>query len=64
MVNDGRLRTRGWEITLDGSHSFANGLSIYANVNISDYRSVITEWNANSGNLLTGNYKGKVVGEI
>ena len=64
MVNDGRLRTRGWEITIDGSHSFANGLSIYANVNVSDYRSVITEWNSNSGNLLTENYKGKTIGEI
>ena len=64
MVNDGRLRTRGWEITIDGSHSFGNGLSIYGNVNISDYKSVITEWNANSGNLLTSNYKGKTIGEI
>ena len=64
MVNDGRLRTRGWEITIDGRHSFGNGLSIYGNVNISDYKSVITEWNANSGNLLTSNYKGKTIGEI
>ena len=64
MVNDGRLRTRGWEVTIDGSHTFSNGLSIYGNVNISDYKSTITEWNSNSGNLLTENYKGKTVGEI
>jgi hypothetical protein len=64
MVNDGRLRTRGWEVTIDGSHTFANGLGIYANVNISDYTSEITQWNANSGNLLTSNYKGKTIGEI
>ncbi|MBR2438198.1 MAG: TonB-dependent receptor [Bacteroidales bacterium] len=64
MVNDGRLRTRGWELTIDGSHSFPNGLSIYGSVNISDYKSVITEWNANSANLLTSNYKGKTIGEI
>ena len=64
MVNDGRLRTRGWEITIDGSHSFANGLSIYGSVNISDYESKITEWHANSANLLTSNYKGKTIGEI
>ena len=64
MVNDGRLRTRGWEVTIDGSHTFANGLSIYGNVNVSDYKSIITQWNANSGNLLTSNYKGKTIGEI
>lgn len=64
MVNDGRLRTRGWEITVDGAHTFDNGLNIYANINISDYKSVITEWNSNSGNLLTQNYKGKTIGEI
>lgn len=64
MVNDGRLRTRGWEITVDGSHTFNNGLNLYANINVSDYVSVITEWNSNSANLLTDNYKGKTIGEI
>ena len=64
MVNDGRLRTRGWEVTVDGAHTFDNGLNIYANINISDYKSVITEWNSNSANLLTQNYKGKTIGEI
>lgn len=64
MVNDGRLRTRGWEITLDASHTFGNGLSIYGNFNISDYQSVITEWNSNAANLLTENYQGKTIGEI
>lgn len=64
MINDGRLRTRGWEITIDGSHTFYNGLNLYGNINISDYKSVITEWNSNSANLLTDNYKGKTIGEI
>ena len=64
MVNDGQLRTRGWEIALDGSHTFGNGLNLYANVNVSDYKSVITEWNSNSANLLSQNYKGKTIGEI
>ncbi|MEG2849705.1 MAG: TonB-dependent receptor, partial [Bacteroidales bacterium] len=32
MINDGRLRTRGWEITIDGSHTFANGINIYGNI--------------------------------
>lgn len=64
MINDGRLRTRGWEVTIDGSHTFANGLNIYTNINISDYKSVITEWNSTGANLLTDNYKGKTVGEI
>ncbi len=64
MVNDGRLRTRGWEITIDGNHTFNNGLYLYTTINISDYRSVITEWNSNNANLLTENYKGKTIGEI
>lgn len=64
MINDGRLRTRGWEITIDGNHTFNNGLYLYATINISDYKSVITEWNSNSANLLTDNYKGKTIGEI
>lgn len=64
MINDGRLRTRGWEITVDGSHTFGNGLTIYGNFNISDYKSVITEWNSNEANLLTDNYQGKEIGEI
>ncbi|MBR5856520.1 MAG: TonB-dependent receptor [Bacteroidales bacterium] len=64
MVNDGRLRTRGWEVTIDGAHTFSNGLNIYANINVSDYKSIITEWNSNSAYLLTQNYKGKTIGEI
>lgn len=64
MINDGRLRTRGWEITIDGSHTFANGINIYGNINISDYKSIITQWNSNEANLLTDNYQGKEIGEI
>ncbi len=64
MVNSGSLRTRGWEVTIDGSHVFSNGLSIYATINVSDYTSVITEWDSNEANLLSDNYQGKTVGEI
>jgi TonB-linked outer membrane protein, SusC/RagA family len=64
MVNDGRLRTRGWELTIDGNHTFDNGLNIYGTLNFSDYISKITEWNSNEANLLSSNYKGKTIGEI
>ncbi|MEG2849704.1 MAG: SusC/RagA family protein, partial [Bacteroidales bacterium] len=31
---------------------------------ISDYKSIITQWNSNEANLLTDNYQGKEIGEI
>ena len=46
--NYGSLRTRGWELNLDFSHRFANGLRLTANANLADAVSVITkaaDWN-------------------
>ena len=62
--NAGSLRTSGWEIAADISHSFSNGINIYANVSVSDYTSKIMQWNSNDAKLLTQNYAGKNIGEI
>lgn len=41
--NYGNLRTRGWEIALDYSHRFDNGLRLSANANLADAITVITK---------------------
>ncbi len=62
--NAGSLRTRGWELTIDYRHLFQDlkNLEVYANFNISDYKSTITNWDSN--NLINQNYTGKEYGEI
>jgi TonB-linked SusC/RagA family outer membrane protein len=47
-VNAGQLRTRGWELTLDFNHRFANGIGINAMATLADATTVITkgsDWN-------------------
>ena len=61
--NAGDMRTRGWELTVDYNHTFDNGLYIYANANVSDYRTVVTKWD-NDSPLLNSNYSGKIYGDI
>lgn len=41
--NYGNLRTRGWELALDFSHKFQNGLTLFANANIADAVTFITK---------------------
>lgn len=41
--NYGSLRTKGWELSLDFNHRFANGLSINAMASISDATTMITK---------------------
>lgn len=60
--NYGALRTRGWELTVDFNHTFNNGLRVFARGNISDAKTVLTSYG--SGTQVTGNYNGKVIGEI
>ncbi|MCI0920498.1 SusC/RagA family TonB-linked outer membrane protein [Sphingobacterium rhinopitheci] len=60
--NYGALRTRGWEFAADFNHRFENGLGINLRANISDAKSVITEYG--STQLVNGYYSGKVFGEI
>lgn len=60
--NYGNLHTDGWEIGLDYSHQFKNGLRITANATLSDFKTIID----NYGNVtdLDSNYKGKRYGDI
>ena len=60
--NYGNLHTDGWEIALDYSHRFNNGLRISANAALSDFKTIIDDYGNVNG--LTSYYKGKVYGDI
>ncbi|MCJ0741894.1 SusC/RagA family TonB-linked outer membrane protein [Pedobacter montanisoli] len=62
-VNGGNLRTRGFEISIDGRYNVTKDLKLNATLSLNDSRSIITEWD-NPSMLLSQNYKGKELGEI
>ncbi|HMM02336.1 TonB-dependent receptor [Dysgonomonas sp.] len=64
--NYGELRTRGWEITLDYNHRFANGLSINAMFTLSDAETYITDYDESAikGTAADSYWKGKRYGDI
>lgn len=62
-VNDGNMRTRGWEISVDGSYNFTPDLAVYGIATLADSKSTITQWD-NPAMLLNQNYAGKTWGEI
>ncbi|CAL1517120.1 TonB-dependent receptor [Chitinophaga sp. MM2321] len=62
-INDGALRTRGYEIAIDANYNLKKDWAIYGSVAFWDSKTVFTEWN-NPSMLLSQNYKGKVLGEI
>ncbi|WP_407405331.1 SusC/RagA family TonB-linked outer membrane protein [Sodaliphilus sp.] len=59
--NEGSLRSRGWELTVDYRHRFGD-VNFYATANISDYKTKVTQWDSN--NLINTSYTGKEYGEI
>jgi TonB-linked SusC/RagA family outer membrane protein len=62
-VNSGNMRTRGWEISIDGTYNFTSDLAVYGIATLADSRSIITKWD-NPSMLLNQNYAGKTIGEI
>ncbi|WP_143305715.1 SusC/RagA family TonB-linked outer membrane protein [Chitinophaga vietnamensis] len=62
-VNNGALRTRGYEIGVDVNYNITKDWNFYGSVAFWDNKTVITSWN-NPSMLLSQNYKGKVLGEI
>ncbi len=67
--NNGELRTRGWELSLNWNHSFGDA-QVYATFNIGDARTKITKWHNTSGIIYSylpasGNYtEGQYFGDI
>lgn len=61
-ANNGRLRTNGWELQLDGNWTFDNGLSLSGMFQLADSKSVILKY-GDTRNLDSW-YVGKTYGEI
>ena len=61
-ANNGQLRTKGWELTIDYNHRFANGLGIYGQFSIADNKSVVKKFGDTKN--LSDWYVGKEYGEI
>ena len=62
-TNNGTLRTRGWEFSIDWRHQFGRDLLTWANFNIGDSKSVVTKWD-NDNHTINQTYEGKVWGDI
>lgn len=62
-TNAGKLRTRGWELTVAWRKQFNKDLNLYANFNIGDATTKILQWSDDS-RLLNSNYDGKNYGDI
>ena len=62
-INYGELTANGWELALDYNHRFSNGLGLNLRGSLSHVTEKITKWSEND-RIVTGNYEGKVLGEI
>jgi TonB-linked SusC/RagA family outer membrane protein len=62
-TNAGNLQTKGWELGVNFNKQINPNINVYADVALSDYKTVVTKWN-NPTKLLTGFYEGQVLGEI
>ena len=61
-TNAGSLRTRGWELNISWNKQFGD-FNVYANANLSDYKTIVTDWNNPKG-ILSDYFSGKVYGDI
>lgn len=61
-TNNGTLRTRGWELSIDYNHIFGDW-SVYANASVGDFKSEVTKWD-NDVKSLNSTYKGMVYGDV
>lgn len=60
--NLGELETKGWELALDYSHNFENGLNITTTFVLSDFKETVTEFADNQS--IYSNRPGRVIGDI
>lgn len=67
LSNAGNLRNRGFEVALDFNKTINSNVAVYANLSLSDAKTVVTKWNNPSKALGTTSayyYSGMEVGEI
>ena len=63
-VNNGSMKTVGWELSLGWQDHLDNGLGYWAKFALSDYQSEITKYNGNKAGKINGYYVGRKMGEI
>jgi TonB-linked SusC/RagA family outer membrane protein len=63
QTNSGNMRTRGWELAVNFNKRLSEDASVFVDLALSDYKSVVTKWN-NSSKLLTTYYDGYEIGQI
>lgn len=62
-INYGEITGKGFELALDYSHRFNNGLGVNLRASLSHIKEKISKFNSSDRNIY-GNYEGKVLGEI
>ena len=62
-TNNTDLKTKGWELSVSWRDLLPNGFSYHVNANLSDSKTIVTNYPNNSGNV-TSLYSGKEMGEI
>lgn len=63
-VNNGSMKTVGWELSLGWQDRLENGFSYWTKLALSDYQSEITEYNGNKAGKISDYYVGRKIGEI
>ncbi len=61
--NFGEMQTRGWELAIDYTHTFDNGIRVNVLGTLSDFQEEITRFASATTNAYR-NYQGKKIGEI
>lgn len=61
--NDGTLRTRGYEISINGYVPVNSDLSLYGMLGFSDNKTIVTKW-YNPSQLINNYYSGSTFGDI
>ncbi|ANH79963.1 hypothetical protein A8C56_02310 [Niabella ginsenosidivorans] len=61
--NDGSMRTRGYEITINGNFPVGKDFTIYSTVGFADQKAIITKW-YNPSQLIGNYYSGATLGDI
>lgn len=61
--NFGEMQTRGWELAIDYTHAFNNGIRLHVLGTLSDFQEELTRFASATTNVYR-NYQGKKIGEI
>ncbi len=60
--NFGAMETKGWELALDWTNTFSNGIRLNVQGSLSDFKETVLRYSGTRS--IYGNYDGKTIGEI